>query len=129
MICAIFDGLRPDIVSSINHAINRWLMATTMLKFLNYIAKEILGQHNSPSNNIEVVINGAKRPVLMACLICFPVWPKFYTLVDFMYFGSVIMTVITVLYTVRFKLLITTRLKQHNFAQLIVLQKCMFTTV
>ena len=41
MICAIFDGLRPDIVSCINHAINRWLMATAMLKFSNYIAKEI----------------------------------------------------------------------------------------
>ena len=45
--CVIIDGLKPDIVNSINR---HWFIATIMLKFY-YVA------------SIKVVINEAKRPV------------------------------------------------------------------
>ena len=55
--CAIIDGLRPDIVSSINELLFDDNHYVEVFK----LAKEIFEQHCNP-NNIKIVINESKRP-------------------------------------------------------------------
>ena len=55
--CQIVDGLRPDIVSSINHLLHNDNNYVQIFK----VAKEIFEQQDVPTN-IRVVINEAKRP-------------------------------------------------------------------
>ena len=55
--CAIIDGLRPDIVSSINELLFDDNHYVEVFK----LAKEIFEQQRNP-NNIKIVINESKRP-------------------------------------------------------------------
>ena len=55
--CAIVDGLRPDIVSSINELLINENRYVKIFK----LAKEIFEQQDSPTN-IKIVINENKRP-------------------------------------------------------------------
>ena len=57
--CAIVDGLRPDIVTTINKLL---INENRYVEILNYVAKEVFEQQDSPTTNIKIVINKNKRP-------------------------------------------------------------------